>query len=372
VSRILAVRLDGIGDVLLSGPAVRALAHGAGRVDLLTSPAARDAAALLPGVTRVHTFSAPWCDPRTQSFDGDDARELIRRLSLEQYDEAVIFTSFHQSPLPTAMVCRMAGIPRVVGTSDDYPGALLDVRHRRMAGEDDDGAGRGGHEVEAGLRLVEAAGYALPPGDDGALRLEPVTGLGSPVVPPVPREPYVVVHPGASVPTRAIPDALADRLPDALARSGWDVVVTGGAGDRPPRRGARAGSYRNLIGTTTIAQLAEVLRHASVAVVGNTGAAHLAAAVGTPVVSLFSPVVPVQRWRPWGVPNVVLGDQSAACAQSRARICPVPGHPCLATVSVGDVVHAVTALAGAPAEAPGAPAGAPVGAPAEGGVRCAS
>jgi len=80
-------------------------------------------------------------------------------------------------------------------------------------------------------------------------------------------------------------------------------------------------------------------------VVGNTGPAHLAAAVGTPVVSLFSPVVPAVRWRPWGVRHELLGDQRAACAGSRARVCPVAGHPCLDGVAVAEVVAAVERLA---------------------------
>ena len=67
----------------------------------------------------------------------------------------------------------------------------------------------------------------------------------------------------------------------------------------------------------------------------NTGAAHLAAAVGTPVVSLFAPVVPAERWAPYGVPTVLLGDQDAPCAGSRARSCPVPGHPCLDRIEPG-------------------------------------
>jgi ADP-heptose:LPS heptosyltransferase len=95
-------------------------------------------------------------------------------------------------------------------------------------------------------------------------------------------------------------------------------------------------------------------------VVGNTGPAHLAAAVGTPVVSLFSPVVPAVRWRPWGVAHELLGDQGAACAGSRARVCPVAGHPCLDGVSVGEVVAAVDRLAPLrEAERPGR--GAPLG-----------
>jgi ADP-heptose:LPS heptosyltransferase len=79
-------------------------------------------------------------------------------------------------------------------------------------------------------------------------------------------------------------------------------------------------------------------------VVGNTGPAHLAAAVGTPVVSLFAPVVPAVRWRPWKVPHLLLGRQDAPCAGSRARTCPVPGHPCLDEVTVEEVVAAVERL----------------------------
>jgi ADP-heptose:LPS heptosyltransferase len=80
-------------------------------------------------------------------------------------------------------------------------------------------------------------------------------------------------------------------------------------------------------------------------VAGNTGPAHLAAAVGAPVVSLFSPVVPAARWRPFGTRVTLLGDQDAACRDSRSRECPVPGHPCLASVTPETVVEAVVALA---------------------------
>ena len=95
---------------------------------------------------------------------------------------------------------------------------------------------------------------------------------------------------------------------------------------------------------------------AACVVVANTGPAHLAAAVGTPVVSLFSPVVPAERWAPWGVPHVLLGDQGAACRLSRTRECPVPGHPCIASVSPREVTDAVRRLTGIPAVPVPAPA----------------
>ncbi len=53
----------------------------------------------------------------------------------------VVFTSYHQSPLPVALLARWAGVPRVSGTSDAAPGALLDVRHRRLGDADDPGRG---------------------------------------------------------------------------------------------------------------------------------------------------------------------------------------------------------------------------------------
>jgi hypothetical protein len=75
--------------------------------------------------------------------------------------------------------------------------------------------------------------------------------------------------------------------------------------------------------------------------------------VGTPVVSLHAPVVPAARWAPYGVPVVLLGDQEAPCRDSRARVCPVPGHPCLTSVTSDQVVvgveRLITEAAGVPA-----------------------
>jgi len=90
--------------------------------------------------------------------------------------------------------------------------------------------------------------------------------------------------------------------------------------------------------------LAGVLAHADAVVTGNTGTAHLAAAVGARVVSLYAPTVPAVRWRPWMVPHVLLGSQDIACRGCRARVCPVPGHPCVDDVLVDDVLNALVRL----------------------------
>jgi ADP-heptose:LPS heptosyltransferase len=94
---------------------------------------------------------------------------------------------------------------------------------------------------------------------------------------------------------------------------------------------------------TTFAGLAGVIAGADAVVVGNTGPAHLAAAVGTPVVSLYAPTLPAVRWRPWKVRHELLF-VDVPCAGCRARVCPVEGHPCLGGVEVADVVAAVERL----------------------------
>jgi ADP-heptose:LPS heptosyltransferase len=125
------------------------------------------------------------------------------------------------------------------------------------------------------------------------------------------------------------------------------VVVTGGPEERALTAavaGRRRAGVVDLGGAVDLAGLAEVLAAAACLIAGNTGPAHLSAAVGTPVVSLFAPTVPAVRWRPWGVPHRLLGDQAIACAGCRARRCPVAGHPCIDRVPVGAVLEAVAAL----------------------------
>jgi ADP-heptose:LPS heptosyltransferase len=327
---VLAVRLDNDGDVLLAGPAVRALAAAHDRVTLLCGPRGRNAAALLPGVDEVLVWRAPWIDPEPAPVDPDDVLGLVADLAGRGIDRAVIFGSFHQSPLPTALVLRLARVGFVAATSVDYPGSLLDVRHR--IGDDV-------HEVQRGLDLVASLGHGLPPGDDGRLQVRRRGGG-----PAIAEAPYVVVHPGASVPARAWAPGRNAELVEALCAAGRRVVVTGGPAERELTAAVAGDRAMDLGGATDLAGLAEVLAGADAVVVGNTGPAHLAAAVGTPVVSLFAPTVPPVRWRPWGVAHELLF-LDVPCAGCRARVCPVEGHPCLGGVEVGDVLAAVERLA---------------------------
>jgi ADP-heptose:LPS heptosyltransferase len=318
--RVLIVRLDSAGDVLLAGPAIRAVAESA-PVVLLAGPRGAEAARLLPGVSELLIWECPWIDPEPKPARREDVDRLAAMLT--DIERAIILTSFHQDPLPTALALRMAGVPHITAASEDYPGSLLDVRHRLP--------GTGLHEVQRMLSVTEAAGF--PPPADQRLSINTPAGRRG--------GPYVVVHPGASVPARAPLAADAAGYVKALKDDGWRVLVTGDAAERDLTRQVAAGNATDLGGATTLAELAAILRHASAVVTPNTGPAHLAAATGTPVVSLFAPTVPAERWRPWLVPHVILGDQNAPCADSRARLCPAQGHPCLASVTSEQVVSAV-------------------------------
>jgi ADP-heptose:LPS heptosyltransferase len=169
----------------------------------------------------------------------------------------------------------------------------------------------------------------------------------------------VVLHPGVSAPARAWPAADHRSTCLRLVELGFHVVVTGGADERELTAQVADGDGQDLGGLLDLEELAAVLAGAEAVVVGNTGPAHLAAAVGTPVVSLYAPTVPAVRWAPYGVRRVLLGDQAAPCRDTRALVCPVPGHPCLTAVRPRDVVAAVVDLCGYP-ERPGAPADRPL------------
>ncbi len=336
MSTALVARLDSAGDVLITGPAIRAVAHHHDRVVMLAGPRGRAAAELLPGVDEVIEWRAPWVDFEAPDLTAAHADDLLKRLRDVAPQRAYIYTSFHQSPLPLALLCRMADIGWIGAISVDYPGSLLDLRHHVA----DDIP-----EPERALSLSEASGCPLPQGDTGGLRVCGVAPLSQAIRRRIGAGEYVVFHPGAAVPARRPGADRSRAMVAALVAGGCRVLVTGGpdeteltahvAGPGP------GGGAVDLGGATTLAELTAVLAAARAVVAPNTAAAHLAAAVGTPVVSLFAPVVPASRWAPYGVPVTVLGDQDAPCRDTRARVCPLERHTCLDGITDHALLDAV-------------------------------
>ncbi|MDQ3854937.1 MAG: glycosyltransferase family 9 protein, partial [Chloroflexota bacterium] len=129
--RVLIVRLDNLGDVLLTTPAIRAVRRalpGAG-LTLLASPVGAQAGRLNPDIDRVIVYEAPWVDPWCKlPHDVHREQAMVQELAGQRFDGALIFTSFRQSPLPAAYLCYLAGIPLRVAASVDAPGSLLTTR----------------------------------------------------------------------------------------------------------------------------------------------------------------------------------------------------------------------------------------------------
>ncbi|MDX1877109.1 glycosyltransferase family 9 protein [Mycolicibacterium sp. 141076] len=333
MSTTVFARLDSAGDVLITGPAVRAVAAHS-NVTMLVGPRGRAAAELLPGVDDIVEWQAPWVDFDSPDLTSEHAFRLVAALRAIAPQRVYISTSFHQSPLPVALLCRMAEVPWIGAICDDYPGTLLDLRHHVTPDVP---------EPLRALSLVCAGGCQLPDSDDGALRvrhrelpeqLEGELGGGG----------YVVFHPGAAVPARRPSAARSAAMVRALVGAGHRVLVTGSPGERRLTAQVAGTAALDLGGRTTLGELSAVFRHANAVVVPNTGPAHLAAAVGAPVVSLFAPVVPASQWSPYTRNVIRLGDQSAPCRGTRARTCPVRGHPCLDGISDAEVLAAVTQL----------------------------
>jgi ADP-heptose:LPS heptosyltransferase len=328
--RVLVARLDSLGDVLLAGPAVRAVAARA-QVTMLVRTGMDEAAELLPGVDDVISYDAPWV-----LFDPPPVRphaiaELLSAIKARRLDAALVLTSFHQSPLPLALLLRMVEVPWIGAICEDYPGSLLDLRHQVSADLP---------ESERSLSLAAAAGF--PPDELGAQLA--IRGPLPDVTARVGTEPYLVVHPGAAVPARRPTAGHSRDIVAALVAAGARVVVTGSADEATLTGFVAGGEACDLGGQLFLPKLAAVLGGADGVVVPNTGPAHLAAAVGTPAVSLFAPVVSAQQWAPYGVARVVLGDQEAPCRDTRMRTCTVPGHPCLTSIRPREVVAAVAQL----------------------------
>ena len=353
-ARILAVRLDNLGDVLLTTPALHAIKHARPRIHLAlwTSTVGAQVARLDPDIDEVIVRDVPWIDP-WRRLERSPARELaaIADLHARGFDAAIVFTSFRQSPLPAAYACYLADIPLRLGATWDGAGSLLTTRHRAPESTDV-------HEVERALDLVAQVGFAarerelvLSVPDDARRDARALLQALAP------RGPAIVVHPGCTMPARTYPEELFASVVDALVlRLGATVFVTGTTEERALVDRVCGGVSSNarrrvypLAGALSFELFAGLLAAADVVVTNNTGPMHVSAAVGTPVVALFALTNPPQQWRPWGVEHRLL-NRDVPCKFCYARVCPY-AQECLRGVPPDEVVDAAAELMGATARA---------------------
>ena len=346
---ILCVRLDSLGDVLMCTPALRALKHArpGRKLTLFTSPGGAAAAPHIPELDAVIAHAAPWMKASSVDGPGTD-RDCIARLEREAFDGAVILTSYTQSALPAALMCYLAGIPLRLAHCRENPYQLL----TDWAGEPD-GMPSPRHEVQRQLDLVAMVGASA--GDtrlsfrvfdaDLASVSKKLREFGID-----PEKRFVVLHPGASAPSRRYPARHWGALLRLLAnRIGCPPVLTGSASEATMIDEIRSASgvpAVSLAGRLTLGELGATLKLAALLISNNTAPVHIAAAVGTPLVDLYALTNP--QHTPWQVPHKVLY-HDVPCRNCLKSVCPQGHHDCLEKLAPALVADTVWDLLGQPA-----------------------
>jgi ADP-heptose:LPS heptosyltransferase len=333
---ILAVRLDNIGDIVMLGPALRAVKETSpqARLTLLASPAGSTAVPLLPWIDDVITWRPIWQDVGgCMPFHPARERELINMLADRQFDAALIFTSFSQTPHTPGYVCYLAGIPLRAGESKEFGGSTLTTE---LKGSDDDL-----HQVERNLRLVEHLGFVAR---DRRLMLA-IPEEARKAVPSLlervgldPDAPFLLVHPGASAQARRYPVERFGIVARLLSRRGWPILVTGIEWEAVllAELMQYAPDARCLVGGATLAEYAALVERAALVICNDTLPMHLADAVGTPEVVLFSGTDYEEQWRPRATAHRLLR-RPTSCYPCYLFECPI-GLPCL-DISPEEVVE---------------------------------
>jgi lipopolysaccharide heptosyltransferase II len=342
---ILCVRLDTIGDVIMTTPAMRALkaSQPERRITLLTSSAGSVVAPLIPDLDDLIIYDSPWLKATVPRVNSSPEYEMIERLRQANFDAAVIFTVYSQNPLPSAFLCYMAGIPLRLAYCHENPYQLLT---NWIKDPEPDQFTR--HEVRRQLDLVASVGseiadqrMSLKVPEAAQIRvLQRLHELGINL-----EHPWIVIHPGATALSRRYPPecfaVVADRL---VQQYNIPVIFTGTEPEQElvtSIRQTMSATSNALIGCLDLGELTALLNLAPLLISNNTGPVHIAAAVGTPVVDLYALTNP--QHTPWEVPNRVLF-HDVPCRICYKSICPEGHYHCLRLVEPQTVVNAALEL----------------------------
>ena len=325
---ILIVRLGALGDIIHTIPAAAALraAYPDARIDWLVDVRHREILELATSIDRLLVLERPTLAGWVHT---------TRVLRAGRYDVALDF----QGLMKSAVLARASGAPRVLGFSIWH---LREKSARPFYSESVDVAGQPGgerHVIRKNLRLLAGLGIT-----DAAIEF-PLRRVASAareiMLAQAAGAPFAVINPGAAWPNKRWD---AERFGEAASflREVRGVVpfVLWGPGERPLAQAvvdASAGAAL-LAPPTGLADLVEICRAAALVISGDTGPLHIAAAVGTPIVSIFGPTDPARNG-PWVEDDIALSRYSV-CGCKYDRECHQADW-CLATLPVSEVTAAV-------------------------------
>lgn len=343
--RILCVRLDTIGDVIMTTPAIRALktSHCDRHITLMTSWAGSAIAPLLLDIDDLIIYDSPWLKATAPRQNSDPEYAIIDLLREKNFDAAVIFTVYSQNPLPTAFLCYMAGIPLKLAHCHENPYQLLSDWIKDPEPEQFTR-----HEVQRQLDLVASVGSKI---EDKRLKIR-IPNIAKSSVQSLLKEiglnqeqPWIVIHPGASAISRRYPpESFAIVARKLVKDCHIQVIFTGTEPEKDLVESIRlemqTPSY-SLVNRLDLGELTALIDKAPLLISNNTAPVHIAAAVGTPVVDLYALTNP--QHTPWEVPNRVIF-HDVPCRICYKSICPEGHHNCLRLVEPQRVVNATLEL----------------------------
>jgi ADP-heptose:LPS heptosyltransferase len=310
-----------LGDLLVTVPALRALRRALPgyRIVLATAGSLAPLVAMTGAVDELLPTSAP----DALAWDGPPPEVAVNLHGRGPQSHRALDTA-----LDTALD---AGAPRrrIGFGAPGWPGPDFDEIARRHP-----------HERERWCAMLSAHGIPADPTD---LLLPAPAGVD-------PRRTCtpVLVHPGARYGSKRWPARRFAEVAAALNCPVTPVLLTGTADERDlaqaVARAAGLPESRVLAGRTDLGELCTLVASAALVVSGDTGIAHVAAAFGTPSVTLFGPVGPQQWGPPPDGPHVVLGEAGVRRGDPFAD----DPDPALLAVGVGDVLRAAASLRGRP------------------------
>lgn len=338
-SRILIVRLSALGDIVHAVPVLAAIRRhdAAAEVDWLVEEAYAPVLSLVDGLRqRIIVRSSA-----SRNVIGDCPRfaagaagylRAAAFLRRQKYDAALDL----QGLIKSAVWARASGARRVIGFARDH---LREPQAAWLYGERVTPP-HPAHVIQKNLALAAHLGAPITP-----IRV-PLTIKPSPALAEALRRElggvrYAVINPGAGWPNKRWPsDRFADVAWQLRRKHGLPSLVTWGPAERATADEVVAASdgAAHLSPRTSVSELAEVMRGASLVVAGDTGPLHIAAAVGAPVVGLYGPTWP-ERNGPWDPADEVVS-RAAGCRCHHKRQC-LTGAPCIETIGVDEVMTAI-------------------------------
>ncbi len=336
VKNILVVKMSAIGDVIHALPVSYAIkeTYPAAKVSWIVEPPAYDLLTNNPCIDEIILFEKT----QFKSVWGlmTHLPAFSRRLKQGRFDVALDLQGLAKS----AAIAYLSGAPRKLGFCN-----MREFSHwvsRPVCGEHQEGP-----VVERYLDVARALGckvskvvfpVVVTAGEQQQTReLAGQAGLDL-------RQAYILLVPGANWPNKRWPAEHFARLVNLLWQNGQIPVLVGGAGDQPLACQISDKCIRppiNLVGQTSLKQLACLMEYATVLVGGDTGPMHLAAGLKTPVVALMGPT-DANRNGPYGAGHqvVTVAHDCAGCWQ---RQCP-KGWDCLAGITPEQVFQALQTI----------------------------